>query len=168
MADDNMMRIGKRCYVSNLAWRTSWQVSCTTGTEARDAVLICCQCVASALLTAQLSLPTEHDVLTLQCCLTHRCFEDLLLSIQHSHLRAGAGASTYLTTPCAQKISTRRPLRRQKNTLRQPDEPILAAMPCMFGAPAHSSTCGWSAVARGAQSGRPRHDSPCKIQSLQT
>jgi len=24
-ADDNMMRIGKRCYVSNLAWRTSWQ-----------------------------------------------------------------------------------------------------------------------------------------------
>jgi hypothetical protein len=24
-ADDGMMRIGKRCYVSNLAWRTSWQ-----------------------------------------------------------------------------------------------------------------------------------------------
>jgi RNA recognition motif-containing protein len=23
--DDGMMRIGKRCYVSNLAWRTSWQ-----------------------------------------------------------------------------------------------------------------------------------------------
>jgi RNA recognition motif-containing protein len=25
MAEDNLMRIGKRCYVSNLAWRTSWQ-----------------------------------------------------------------------------------------------------------------------------------------------
>lgn len=24
--DDGLMRIGKRCYVSNLAWRTSWQV----------------------------------------------------------------------------------------------------------------------------------------------
>jgi RNA recognition motif-containing protein len=24
-ADDGMMRIGKRCYVSNLAWKTSWQ-----------------------------------------------------------------------------------------------------------------------------------------------
>eukprot|EP01024_Parvocaulis_polyphysoides_P041498 TRINITY_DN38049_c0_g1_i2.p1 TRINITY_DN38049_c0_g1~~TRINITY_DN38049_c0_g1_i2.p1 ORF type:complete len:225 (-),score=51.18 TRINITY_DN38049_c0_g1_i2:761-1387(-) len=23
--DENMMRIGKRCYVGNLAWRTSWQ-----------------------------------------------------------------------------------------------------------------------------------------------
>jgi RNA recognition motif-containing protein len=23
--DDGMMRIGKRCYVSNLAWKTSWQ-----------------------------------------------------------------------------------------------------------------------------------------------
>lgn len=24
-SEDNLMRIGKRCYVSNLAWRTSWQ-----------------------------------------------------------------------------------------------------------------------------------------------
>jgi RNA recognition motif-containing protein len=23
--DDGVMRIGKRCYVSNLAWKTSWQ-----------------------------------------------------------------------------------------------------------------------------------------------
>eukprot|EP01024_Parvocaulis_polyphysoides_P035245 TRINITY_DN311_c1_g3_i1.p3 TRINITY_DN311_c1_g3~~TRINITY_DN311_c1_g3_i1.p3 ORF type:complete len:119 (-),score=20.46 TRINITY_DN311_c1_g3_i1:97-453(-) len=23
--EDNMMRIGRRCYVGNLAWRTSWQ-----------------------------------------------------------------------------------------------------------------------------------------------
>lgn len=37
MAEEDTMRIGKRCFVGNLAWRTSWQdLKVCQGSQARS------------------------------------------------------------------------------------------------------------------------------------